>query len=64
MLRDVVLRDSPAADATTVTELKAGDAFDLLDTTSGMAWGVATRQGLVGYVEAEAVGPDPEEANA
>ncbi len=58
VLRDTVLRESPAPDAPTIAALKAGDAFDLLDTTGDYSWGIATRHGLVGYVEAEAIGPE------
>jgi hypothetical protein len=62
VLRDTTLHASPAPDAAAVSELKAGDAFDLLDTTGGFCWGVATRHGLVGYVEADAIGPEAEAA--
>ena len=63
-LRGAVLRESPAADAARLADLQPGDPFDLLDLMSGLAWGIATRQGLVGYVDAEAIGPGPEEARA
>ena len=62
VLRDTALRDSPAAVGPTIAALKAGDAFDLLDTTGRFSWGIATRQGLVGYIEAEAIGPEAEAA--
>ncbi len=64
VLRDGVLRESPAADAAIVAHLKAGETFDLLDTVGGTMWGIATQQGLVGYIEAEAIGAGPQEAQA
>nr|WP_286207665.1 SH3 domain-containing protein [Hephaestia sp. MAHUQ-44] len=64
VLRDATLRESPATDAAPVTDVKAGDAFDLLDTVGGTAWGIATQQGLVGYIEAEALGAGPKESRA
>jgi hypothetical protein len=37
--------------------LPAGTAFDLLDLTGGVAWGIAPDSGTVGYVDADAVQP-------
>ena len=61
-LRRVVLADAPlrehrARDSQVLSTLPAGDAFDLLDITGDSAWGIATEQGLVGYVDAAMLGP-------
>ena len=44
------------ADAPTIASLAEGDEFDVLDVTGGVAWGIATGCGLVGYIPAEALG--------
>lgn len=45
----------PGSDA--LVALAAGDPFDLLDVTGGVAWGIATGLGLVGYLDAAALEP-------
>jgi hypothetical protein len=60
LLHDAALRASPAPDSVLLAELKAGESFELLDVMSGYGWGVATQERLVGYVDAEAIGPGAE----
>lgn len=50
-----VLRASAAEGSATVGEIAFGEAFDVLETTGGLAWGQARRDGRVGYVEAAAL---------
>jgi len=56
VIRDVMLREGRNIDSADMVALSAGDMFDLLDVTGGVAWGVASAHGLVGYVEATALG--------
>jgi hypothetical protein len=51
------LRSGRDVTAETIAELAAGDIFELLDVTGGIAWGIAPAAGLVGYVSAEALEP-------
>jgi hypothetical protein len=57
VLRDVVLREARDRTATPLETLSAGAAFDLLDLTGGVAWGIAVDSGTVGYLDAVAVQP-------
>ncbi|WP_241491995.1 SH3 domain-containing protein [Sphingomonas endophytica] len=50
------LREGRASDSATLTDLSQGAAFDLLDLTGGVAWGIAIDSGLVGYLDARLVG--------
>lgn len=50
------LRAERAIDSLRLASLAVGDAFDMLDITGGSAWGVASASGLVGYVDAAALG--------
>lgn len=43
-----------------VTLLAPGDRFDVLEMSGGLAWGIATGPGLVGYVACDALENDPE----
>lgn len=52
---ETVLRATRAADGETLAVLARGDAFDLLDVTGTLGWGIAVASGLVGYVEAAAL---------
>ena len=52
-----VLRESPSLDAAERASLAVGDSFALLDLTGGWAWGYAVDGHVVGYVEANTVGP-------
>jgi hypothetical protein len=52
---DTTLRVAPAADAPALAELAKGDSFELLDDTSGWAWGYGGGERLVGYVESAAL---------
>lgn len=49
------LRAARAADAPLVAQLAAGDTFEVLEVTGGVAWGIAVECGLVGYLDAGAV---------
>lgn len=53
--RAATLRAGRDAATETVTELAPGDVFELLDVTGGIAWGIAPGQGLVGYLDADAL---------
>lgn len=46
------LRAAKDADAEALTELAAGDVFEVLELSAGTAWGRAPGAGLVGYVDA------------
>ncbi|MEH3048557.1 SH3 domain-containing protein [Sphingomonas adhaesiva] len=52
---DAALREGRDDAAPVMVELRAGDAFDLLDVTGGVAWGIAIGPGLVGYLDAALV---------
>ena len=52
---DAKLMAAPSETADAVATLSKGDAFALLDSTRGWAWGYAA-DGRVGYVPASAVG--------
>lgn len=54
---DTTLRDSRGEGSSPLVRLERGAAFDLLDVTGGVAWGVARDAGLVGYLDAAALGP-------
>ncbi|VVT11176.1 conserved hypothetical protein [Sphingomonas sp. EC-HK361] len=56
LLSAAVMTETRQADSGTVAQLAAGDAFDVLDVTGGVAWGIATGSGLVGYLPAKALG--------
>lgn len=53
---DAVLREARAADSVAIVTMKAGESFELLDITSGVAWGIASSHGLVGYLDAALLG--------
>ena len=52
---DTGLWSAPTDSAEQLVQLKAGDAFAMLDNSLGWAWGYAGAEGRVGYVRAEAV---------
>lgn len=52
---DAALREGRDAATPVLAQLSAGDAFDLLDITGGVAWGIASAAGLVGYLDATMV---------
>lgn len=52
VLQATILREGRAVDSADIVTLAAGETFDLLDLTGGVAWGVAVAHGLVGYVDA------------
>ena len=49
------LRDGPSADAAEIGRLEPGTPFEMLDDSTGWAWGYAGDQRRVGYVPAEAL---------
>ena len=49
------LRAGREPETEVLARLEAGDAFELLEAAGGAAWGVATRPGLVGYLDADAL---------
>lgn len=57
VMRSVELRDARGNSAATLAPLAPGDAFDLLDVTGDVAWGIAVDAKLVGYLDADAVAP-------
>ena len=56
VIRDTVLRETRDAGSAAIVTLKSDEPFELLDVTSGVAWGIAPTHGLVGYLEAAALG--------
>jgi hypothetical protein len=57
VLIDAVLRAQRGADSAGLATLAVGDTFELLDVTGDSAWGVVPGSGLVGYLDAAALGP-------
>ena len=57
LTRPADLRSARATDSASLIALAAGDAFELLDVTGDTAWGVAPASGLVGYLDADLLGP-------
>lgn len=55
---DTQLRAARGDDAAVVAPIVAGAAFDLLDLTGGVAWGIAVDAGVVGYLDADVVAPE------
>ncbi|OYY90756.1 MAG: hypothetical protein B7Y45_06105 [Sphingomonas sp. 28-66-16] len=49
--RPAVLRSAASKDASVITQLQAGAAFEALDFAKGFAWGIARGAGRVGYVD-------------
>jgi hypothetical protein len=59
VVRNADLRAGRGDGTAAIATLSPGDAFELLDVTGGIAWGIAPAQGLVGYVDADALtGPE------
>jgi len=46
------VRVTPRVDATTLTQMRLGETFHVLDVRHGWAWGQVDADGYVGYVEA------------
>jgi cell wall-associated NlpC family hydrolase len=53
------LRKAPSAQAEQVDQLLFGEVFEVLDVRGGFAWGQATRDGYVGWVEAASLSDRP-----
>ncbi len=51
------LREARDPGSTVLATLAPGAAFDLLDMTGGVAWGIAVEAGHVGYLDGAAVQP-------
>ncbi len=49
------LRVAVADNSQTLGELAPGDGFEALDFAGGTAWGISTRDGLVGYIDRKAI---------
>lgn len=49
------LRASAGNEAEAIAALVPGDVFEMLDVSAGLAWGIALRPGLVGYVDRAAL---------
>lgn len=56
VLEPTSLRAARGADAPVLAALPEGEAFELLEVTGGVAWGIAVERRLVGYVDAAAIG--------
>ena len=54
---ETVLREGRDPASAVIATLPRGAAFDLLDLTGGVAWGIAVEPGKVGYLDAAAVQP-------
>ena len=52
-----ILRAERRESSEKIAHLDAGADFDLLDVTGTAGWGIAVADGLVGYVDAAALGP-------
>nr|WP_218625147.1 SH3 domain-containing protein [Sphingomonas sp. dw_22] len=50
------LRAAAPADSDVIAQLSAGGVFEVLELAGGNAWGVARGPGLVGYIDAGALG--------
>lgn len=57
--RAVELRAGPTSESEVLAELSAGETFEVLELAGINAWGVAAAPGLVGYIEANALGEAP-----
>ncbi len=59
--RDATLSSGPGpgpdGDGAALGRLAVGDPFELLEIAGGRAWGIAPVQGLVDYLDADALGP-------
>lgn len=55
MVAPATLRAARRSDAPALAELASGDPFELLELMGGVAWGIATGPGLVGYVDGGAI---------
>ena len=51
------VRKSPDPESEQVDQLLAGERFEVLEIEGGLAWGQVARDGYVGYVGADALGP-------
>jgi hypothetical protein len=54
--RDAVLRSGPEPESEEMARLSAGAGFELLDRSGGQAWGIASAERLVGYLDEAALG--------
>lgn len=55
--QDTPLLEARQEQALTVTMLKAGDRFDMLDCSLGWAWGYGGADRRVGYIRADSLKP-------
>jgi len=52
-----VLRSEPSDNAAAISDLDAGETFDMLDDSLGWAWGYVGKERRVGYLRSEALAP-------
>jgi hypothetical protein len=57
LTRPTALLSGREPDAASLAELELGAAFEVIEFAGGLAWGVAPGRGLVGYLDADALGP-------
>lgn len=55
--RGTDLLDRPSADVASIGTVAADDTFAVLELSGGWAWGFRANDGLVGYVDAQALAP-------
>jgi len=53
---DAALRAARPSDSEIVAQLHSGDIFEVLELSGGTAWGAAPGAGMVGYIDATAIG--------
>ena len=58
LVRNAMLQSTPQDEGSSIAGLAVGDPFELLELAGDRAWGVAPVQGLVGYLDADAIGPE------
>lgn len=56
LIRPAALRAASPADSAVLAPLSVGDGFEVLELAGTHAWGVAPALGLVGYIDASAIG--------
>ena len=56
LVTGVALRETKKADSEVIAQLDSGSIFEVLELSGGNAWGVDAASGLVGYIDASALG--------
>ncbi|WP_332787165.1 SH3 domain-containing protein [Sphingomonas sp. GB1N7] len=52
----VALREAADANSPIIVEIAAGEVFEVFELAGSNAWGIACDSGLVGYIDAAAIG--------